>query len=100
MATAQTLAALNHSHIAAIFGLEDAAGVKALVMEVVEGEVRRDGGWGAVPHAEADDAHHLIRIQNWFEELKTLVQKKWRAAPAIAKQMPSPFPETGAPGCS
>src|SRR6476660_6570961 len=35
---AQVLAALNHPHIAAIYGLEDADGVKALVMELVEGE--------------------------------------------------------------
>src|SRR5437773_9142384 len=35
---AQTLAALNHSHIAHIHGLEDAGGVRALVMELVEGE--------------------------------------------------------------
>src|SRR5258705_5132169 len=35
---AQTLAALNHPHIAHIHGLEDAGGVRALVMELVEGE--------------------------------------------------------------
>jgi eukaryotic-like serine/threonine-protein kinase len=35
---AQTLASLNHPHIAAIYGLEAAGGVKALVMELVEGE--------------------------------------------------------------
>ena len=35
---AKVLASLNHPHIAAIFGLEDAAGVKALVLELVEGE--------------------------------------------------------------
>ena len=35
---AKVLASLNHPHIAAIYGLEDAAGVKALVMELVEGE--------------------------------------------------------------
>jgi serine/threonine protein kinase len=32
------LASLNHPHIAAIYGLEDADGAKALVMELVEGE--------------------------------------------------------------
>ena len=31
------LASLNHPHIAAIYGLEDAGGVKALVMELVDG---------------------------------------------------------------
>src|ERR1700726_587149 len=35
---AQTLAALNHPHIAAIYGLEESGGVRALVMELVEGE--------------------------------------------------------------
>src|SRR3954453_5570613 len=35
---AEVLASLNHPHIAAIYGLEDADGVKALVMELVEGE--------------------------------------------------------------
>jgi serine/threonine protein kinase len=35
---AEVLASLNHPNIAAIFGLEDGDGVKALVMELVEGE--------------------------------------------------------------
>jgi serine/threonine protein kinase len=35
---AQTLASLNHSNIAAIYGLEESNGVRALVMELVEGE--------------------------------------------------------------
>jgi len=35
---AQTLASLNHPHIAAIYGLEESNGVGALVMELVEGE--------------------------------------------------------------
>src|SRR5687768_12617391 len=35
---AEVLASLNHPHIAAVYGLEDAGGVKALVMELVEGE--------------------------------------------------------------
>ena len=35
---AKTLAALNHPHIAAIYGFEKSAGVQALVMELVEGE--------------------------------------------------------------
>ncbi len=34
---AEVLAALNHPHIAAIYGLEESDGVKALVMELVEG---------------------------------------------------------------
>jgi eukaryotic-like serine/threonine-protein kinase len=35
---AQVLASLNHPHIAHIHGLEEANGVRALVMELVEGE--------------------------------------------------------------
>ena len=35
---AEVLATLNHPHIAAIYGLEDADGVKALVMELVDGD--------------------------------------------------------------
>jgi serine/threonine protein kinase len=51
---AQMLAALNHSHIGAIYGIEDANGVRALVLELVEGEtlaerLRR----GSVPVKEA-----------------------------------------------
>jgi serine/threonine-protein kinase len=35
---AQTLAALNHSNIAVIYGLEESAGVPYLVLELIEGE--------------------------------------------------------------
>ena len=35
---ARVLASLNHPHIGAIYGLEEADGVRALVLELVEGE--------------------------------------------------------------
>jgi serine/threonine protein kinase/Tol biopolymer transport system component len=35
---AQTLASLNHPHIAHVYGLEQSGGVRALVMELVEGD--------------------------------------------------------------
>jgi len=35
---AKTLAALNHPHIASIYGLEESGGITALVMELVEGD--------------------------------------------------------------
>jgi len=39
---AQVLASLNHSHIAATYGIEDAGGECALVLELVEGETLAD----------------------------------------------------------
>src|SRR6476619_3599007 len=39
---AQVLASLNHSNIAAIYGLEEADGTQALVMELVEGPTLDD----------------------------------------------------------
>jgi eukaryotic-like serine/threonine-protein kinase len=35
---AQVLASLNHPNIAAIYGFEESGGIRALVMELVEGE--------------------------------------------------------------
>jgi len=40
---ARMLASLNHPHIAAIYGVEDADGVRALVLELVEGETLQSG---------------------------------------------------------
>jgi serine/threonine-protein kinase len=51
---AEVLASLNHPNIAAIYGLEDADGVKALVMELVEGEdLSQRIARGAIPIDEA-----------------------------------------------
>ena len=51
---AQVLASLNHPNIAAIYGLEDGAGVRALVMELVEGPTLADRlTQGAIPIADA-----------------------------------------------
>jgi eukaryotic-like serine/threonine-protein kinase len=51
---AKVLAALNHPHIAAIYGLEDADGVKALLMELVEGDdLAQRLTRGAIPLGEA-----------------------------------------------
>src|SRR5215831_7365983 len=38
---AQVLASLNHPHIAAIYGIEEVDGVRALVMELVDGDTLR-----------------------------------------------------------
>ncbi len=62
---AEVLASLNHPHIAQIHGLEDAEGVKALVMELVEGPTLADriahgpvSVGEAIPIAEALEAAH------------------------------------------
>ncbi len=46
---AQVLASLNHPHIAALYGLEESGGARALVMELVEG----DNLQGPLAEAEA-----------------------------------------------
>jgi eukaryotic-like serine/threonine-protein kinase len=45
---ARTLAALNHPNIAAIYGLEEAEGLRTLVMELVEGETMAERLRGTV----------------------------------------------------
>ena len=51
---AQLLAQLHHPHIASIFGLEDSDGVRALVMELVEGPTLADRiAKGPIPLDEA-----------------------------------------------
>ena len=51
---AQALAALNHPNIAAIYGIEESSGVRALVMELVEGDdLSQRIARGAIPLDEA-----------------------------------------------
>src|SRR5580765_4963592 len=51
---AQTLAAINHPNIAHIHGLEESGGVRALVMELVEGDdLSQRIARGAIPTDEA-----------------------------------------------
>ncbi len=51
---ARVLASLNHPNIGAVYGLEDAESVKALVMELVEGEDLSERlARGSIPVAEA-----------------------------------------------
>jgi Tol biopolymer transport system component len=51
---AQVLASLNHPNIAHVYGFEDAGGVSALVMELVEGETLADRtARGPIPVDEA-----------------------------------------------
>jgi serine/threonine protein kinase len=58
---AQTLAALNHPHIAHIHGLEDSGGTPALVLELVEGPTLADRlSRSALPLREAIDIARQI----------------------------------------
>ena len=51
---AKTLASLNHPHIAEIYGIEESSGLRALVMELVEGEdLAQRIARGAIPTDEA-----------------------------------------------
>jgi serine/threonine protein kinase len=51
---AQTLASLNDAHVAQVHGLEESGGVRALVMELVEGEdLSQRIARGAIPVADA-----------------------------------------------
>src|SRR4249920_470399 len=51
---AQALAALNHPHIAAIYGIDQSTAVRALIMELVEGEdLSEQIARGPIPLAEA-----------------------------------------------
>src|ERR1035438_1435149 len=51
---AQVLASLNHTNIASIYGLEDSGGMRALVMELVEGPTLDERiQQGAIPIEEA-----------------------------------------------
>src|SRR5688500_9024953 len=51
---AHMLASLNHPHIGAIYGIEDSANARALVLELVEGETLHDRiARGRIPFDEA-----------------------------------------------
>ncbi len=63
---AQVLAALNHPHVAAVYGLEEAAGVEALVLELVEGETLAERiARGEIP---LDEALPIAREMAWALE--------------------------------
>ena len=62
---AQILASLNHPHIAAIYGLEDAGATQFLVLELVEGETLADRlarPEGRAPHSNAIPINEAIAI--------------------------------------
>ncbi|HYB53271.1 MAG TPA: cell wall synthesis protein CwsA, partial [Thermoanaerobaculia bacterium] len=58
---AQVLAALNHPHVAAIYGLEESGGVEALVLELVPGETLAERlAKGPIPVPETLDIGRQI----------------------------------------
>jgi eukaryotic-like serine/threonine-protein kinase len=68
---AQVLASLNHPNIASIYGLEESSGVRALVMELVEGPTLADRiAQGAIPLDEA-----LPMVQQMAEALEYAHEK-------------------------
>src|SRR5258708_12030057 len=60
---AEVLASLNHPNIAAIYGLEESAGMTALIMELVEGDdLSHRIARGAIPCAQAlPIANHIAQ---------------------------------------
>jgi serine/threonine-protein kinase len=67
---ARALASLNHPHIAAIYGVEDAGGARALILELVEGQTlqerlagagRRDSGSGPASNVPAQSLNSKIQ---------------------------------------
>ena len=63
---AQTLASLNHPNIAHIHGLEESGGVRALVMELVEGDdLSQRLARGAIPVDEALAIARADRRRRW-----------------------------------
>jgi eukaryotic-like serine/threonine-protein kinase len=78
---AQTLAALNHPHIGQLYSLEEFSGLRALVMELVEGEdLSQRIARGPMPLDEAllvakqiADAIEAAHDQGIVEELRRLL---------------------------
>jgi hypothetical protein len=67
---AQVLASLNHPNIAAIYGLEESSGTRALVMELVEGPTLADRlgvGAGLVPARVGHPQELALRACDFFE---------------------------------
>ena len=95
---AQVLASLNHPNIAAIYGLEEADGVRALVLELVEGPTLADRiAQGPIPLDEAlpiakqiaealEAAHERGVIHRDLKPANT--NMPWRGAPPPRARRP------------
>jgi len=85
---AQVLASLNHPNIAAIYGLEEERGVRALVMELVEGPTLAERiAAGTIPLDEALNIAHQIADALEAAHEKGIVHRDLK--PANVKVTPS-----------
>ena len=75
---AQVLASLNHPNIAAIHGLEESNGIRALVLELIDGPTLADRiAEGPIPWADAAPlARQINVVVNWLEDVKRLTAPK------------------------
>jgi len=76
---AQVLASLNHPNIASIYGLEESCGVRALVMELVEGPTlaeRIAGGLAGARHAAPLQIDESLQIAKQMAEALEYAHEK------------------------
>lgn len=95
---AKTLASLNHPNIAHIYGLEKTDGVRALVMELVEGpNLAERIAQGPIPLDDAlqiarqmaealEAAHDQGIIHRDLKPANIKLRRLWRTAPVLAKR--------------
>ena len=90
---ARVLASLNHPHIGAIYGVEDAGGVPALVLELVEGETLADRlTRGAIPIGEALTVARQIADALEAAHEKGIVHRDLKPANIILQGARGPTP--------
>jgi serine/threonine-protein kinase len=78
---AQVLASLNHPNIATIYGLEESGGVRALVMELVEGSTLAERlAAGTIPLEEALEIARQIADALEFAHEKGIVHRDLKPA--------------------
>ncbi len=91
---AKTLASLNHPNIGQIYGLEDADGVVALVLELVEGPTLADRiARGAIALNGSVDrkVHTPPRITAYGSSTEPLATRPWRRSFAAGSQASAGF---------
>ncbi len=96
---AQVLASLNHPNIAAIYGFEESGGVRALVMELVEGStlaavIMKEPDWEKLPPSVPAAIQKLLR-RCLDKDPKRRLQAIGEARIAIEETL-SGTPEVGA----